>query len=115
MIILAWVLRLFYNVHFFSGDVTRAYSTLPSFHFKQLHKPGFQAGLLWSIANFGSILSVASLGQGIGYSLIQGSMLVSGFWGILFGEIKGTERICKWLISSVVTVIGVVWLSLEHK
>jgi len=115
VIVLAWALRLLYNIRVFNGNIPKAYDALPSFHFRLLCKPGFAAGLLWSIANFGSILSVAALGQGVGYSLIQGSMLVSGVWGILFGEIKGSERIWKWLISSIVTIVGIVWLSYEHK
>ena len=115
VIVLAWILRLLYNIRVFNGNIPKAYDALPSFHFRHLYKPGFAAGLIWSIANFGSILSVAALGQGVGYSLIQGSMLVSGLWGILFGEIKGSERIWKWLTSSIVTIVGIVWLSYEHK
>lgn len=56
------------------------------------------------------------LGQGVGYSATQCSMLVSGLWGIFkFDEIKGRQMITGWFFSALTAVVGIVWLSLEHK
>jgi glucose uptake protein GlcU len=113
--ILIWILRYLYNIYYFQGNHSKALSALPSFYFKQLCLPGLAAGLLWSFANFCSILAVSSLGQGLGYTFVQSSMLVSGMWGIYYGEIKGSERICKWMISSIITIVGISMVSYEHE
>lgn len=48
---------------------------------------------------FSTILSITYLGQGVGNSLCQLSMLVSGLWGVFyFEEIKGFEMISKWCV-----------------
>jgi hypothetical protein len=88
---------------------------MPVWHFSQLSIPGMSAGVLLSIAMFGSVLSVTYLGQGIGNSIVQTKILVSGLWGILwFAEIRGTWIITKWFLSASLTVIGIVWLSYER-
>ena len=56
--------------------VQQTYESMPAFHFKQLYIPGFSAGILLSIAMFGSILSVTYLGQGVGNSIIQSKILI---------------------------------------
>ena len=93
----------------------RAYDSMPLWYFSQLVGPGVAAGVLLSIAMFGSILSVTYLGQGIGNSIVQTKILVSGVWGICwFGEIRGWSRILSWLAAASLTVLGVIWLSLER-
>jgi hypothetical protein len=57
---------------------------MPQWHFYQLWLPAGIAGILLSIAMFGSILSVTYLGQGVGNSLVQSKILVSGLWGIFW-------------------------------
>lgn len=52
-----------------------AFQSLPSFHLRKMWLPGGTAGLLWSIGNFCSILSVEYLGEGVGYSVTQASIL----------------------------------------
>ena len=54
---------------------TYAYQSLPSFHIRKMWLPGGTAGLLWSIGNFCSIISVEYLGEGVGYSVTQASIL----------------------------------------
>jgi glucose uptake protein GlcU len=94
---------------------SRAYASLPSFHVRKMWFHGGLCGLLWSIGNFFSIVSVQYLGEGVGYSVIQANMLISGAWGILlFREIEGGWTICKWFISAVVAVVGILLLSYEH-
>ena len=95
--------------------MAKAYDALPSFHLRQIGVSGFVTGFIYSIGNFCSIVAVAELGQGVGYSFIQSSMLISGLWGISFGEIQGSEKIAKWMTSSVITIIGIMWLSYEHE
>lgn len=110
-----WLIRYLINVYKLGGDHVKAYHALPSFHLRQMWKTGLTSGLLYSLGNFFTIVSVSVLGQGVGYSFVQTSMLISGLWGIfVFGEVKGSQRIMKWLASSVVTVIGILLLSYEH-
>jgi len=55
------------------------------------------------------------LGEGVGYSVVQASMLVSGLWGIFYyKEIEGRETISKWFLSASITVLGILLLSYEH-
>lgn len=113
--IVLWAVR--YSYHLYQlRDFTKAYNALPSFHFRELVGPGSLAGFLYSLGNFCSIITVTALGQGVGFSFVQTSMLFSGLWGIFyFGEVKGTERIFKWMISSFVTLLGILTLSYEHQ
>lgn len=109
-----WILRFLYNVCH-TKSLRKAYESLPSIHFKVMWVAGPTSGLIWSIGNFFSLLSVEFLGEGVGYSVIQAGMLVSGLWGIFYyNEIVGTGKICKWLSSAVLTVSGIVLLSYEH-
>jgi hypothetical protein len=58
---------------------------------------------------------VMQLGEGVGYPLVQTSILISGLWGIFYyKEVQGIERISKWLLSSMLTVAGIILLSYEH-
>ncbi|KAL7557281.1 hypothetical protein ACA910_016245 [Epithemia clementina (nom. ined.)] len=109
-----WVFRILYNTYHYRSW-TKAIHALPSFHLNVMWLPGGLSGLLWSIGNFFSILSVNILGEGVGYPVVQTSILVSGLWGIFyFREIKGTRRISLWLSSSLLTIAGILLLSYEH-
>lgn len=78
--------------------------------------PGTMSGLLWSVGNICSMISVQYLGEGIGYSVIQSSMLVSGLWGIFYySEVKGITTRLKWFIAAIVTVASILVLSYQHK
>jgi len=75
-----WVLRFMYEIYRWDGSIPKAYHALPSFHFRQMWFQGGLAGLLYSAGNFMCIISVTYLGQGVGYSFTQASMLISGLW-----------------------------------
>jgi glucose uptake protein GlcU len=110
-----WGIRYFINVVLQKGDFVAAYHGLPSFHLRVMWKAGGLSGLLWSIGNYFSLISVFYLGEGVGYPLVQSAILVSGLWGIFyFGEVKGRDRIAMWMLSSLVTVFGILLLSYEH-
>lgn len=110
-----WVLRFFYEMYRLDGSIIKAYHALPSFYLKQMWLLGGMSGLLYSGGNFMCIISVTFLGQGVGYSFTQASMLVSGLWGIFcFKEIEGRGKILKWLLSASLAVTGILWLSYEH-
>lgn len=126
-----WVLRYLYTVRVLHGDQLRiggapdrpavipllaaAYRTLPSFHLRVMWLPGGLAGLLWSIGNFFSLISVFYLGEGVGYPLVQTSILISGLWGLFYyKEVTGLERRAKWFASSLLTIFGILLLSYEH-
>jgi len=109
-----WLLRYLYNVNRYRS-LSKAYAVLPSFHLRTMWLAGGTSGFLWSIGNFFSLISVFYLGEGVGYPLVQTSILVSGLWGIFyFREVQGTERITKWLCSSLITIFGILLLSYEH-
>ena len=111
-----WILRLLFNtIYYYHGNPVVAYQALPSFHLPVMWLPGGTSGLLWSIGNFFSLISVFYLGEGVGYSVVQAGMLVSGLWGIFyFHEISGIETIAKWIASACITVCGIILLSYEH-
>lgn len=115
ILILVWICRYLYNLARAGGDFLKAYSALPSFHFKHTCIPGLKVGVLYSVGNFCSLIAISALGQGVGGSFIQSSMMVSGLWGIALGEIRGSGRIAKWLASSVITIIGAICLSQERE
>ena len=72
--ILAWILRYLYLCQKHASP-KKAYYALPSFHLRKMWLAGGASGLLWSIGNFFSILSVEFLGEGVGYSVVQAAML----------------------------------------
>lgn len=114
--IIMWLMRYIYNLYCWDFDRIQAYNALPSFHLREMWLAGLLAGGFYSLGNLCSIMAVTSLGQGVGFSLCQTQMLVSGVWGIFFfGEVQGFNRIFKWLLSSVLTVVGILWLSNEHQ
>ena len=109
-----WFIYFLYVLHQRRYNVQEAVKSLPDFHLDSLWGPGFLAGTLYSVANFGSILAVTYLGQGVGFSLCQVQILVSGLWGIFFfKEIKGRETITKWVISACITVSGILFLTYQ--
>jgi Transmembrane family, TMEM144 of transporters len=109
-----WILRYVVNA-LQRRSWTDAYYDLPAFHLRKMWLVGGTSGVLWSIGNFFSLISVYYLGEGVGYPLVQTSILISGLWGLFyFKEIQGTERISKWLLSSIMTVFGILLLSFEH-
>lgn len=114
VLILMWTLRFGYHVAR-EQSLVDAYDQLPGFHFQVMWLPGGLAGLLWSIGNIASMLSVVNLGEGVGYSIVQAQMLVAGLWGILYyREARGTRTIAAWFSCACITVAGILFLSHEH-
>lgn len=88
---------------------------MPKLHFRELWFPASLAGLLLSLAMFTSIITVTYLGQGVGNSLVQTKILVSGLWGIFwYHEIKGAATIAKWFASAGICMLAIIWLTLER-
>lgn len=116
VLIVMWILRYLFQLYRFEGSHREAYSALPSFHLRKMWLPGMLSGTLYSIGNFSGIIATTYLGQGVGYSVCQSALIVSGMWGIFFfGEITGADAICKWFSCAFVTLTGILWLSYEHK
>lgn len=89
---------------------------MPSLELRVMAVPGFLSGTLWSIGNFCSLYVVSSvLGQGIGYALIQSSVIVSGLWGILFYKEMSGRPVLYWSLCCIVCSVGVVLLAFERK
>jgi hypothetical protein len=111
---LVWLLRfVVYSVE--AKSVTRGWERLPSFHWTTVGPYAALAGLIWNVGNVSSIVSVAMLGEGVGYSIVQSQLLVAGLWGTFFyREIKGRTVIIQWFLFAFVTVAGILLLSREH-
>jgi glucose uptake protein GlcU len=88
---------------------------LPKWKYDQII-PGIICGMLYSCGNFTSILAVVYLGQGMGYSIVQMSLFISGLWGIFyFNEIQQSILIIKWFMSATIAFIGIIGVSYEHQ
>mmetsp|Transcript_4814 Transcript_4814/g.6633 ORF Transcript_4814/g.6633 Transcript_4814/m.6633 type:complete len:414 (+) Transcript_4814:140-1381(+) len=109
-----WVIRFLFELYRLDGAVLKAFHALPPLHIRQMWIPGTLSGILWSAGNFMCIISVTFLGQGVGYSFTQASMLISGLWGIFYFHEIGEDMINRWLASAVVALCGILWLSYEH-
>mmetsp|Transcript_1600 Transcript_1600/g.2734 ORF Transcript_1600/g.2734 Transcript_1600/m.2734 type:complete len:522 (-) Transcript_1600:117-1682(-) len=111
---LLWAIRYVYVYHV-TGSPTTAYQSLPSFHLSVMAVPGGLSGVLWSIGNMASMISVSHLGQGVGYSMTQSAMLVSGLWAIFYlKEISSGAAIRGWLTSACLAISGILLLSYNH-
>ena len=111
-----WLLFFLFFLYQSAGGFSLAWEKMPDWHFRKIWFPGLCAGFLLSISIFGSILAVTYLGQGVGNSIVQTKILISGLWGICwYKEITDRSAILKWFISAAVTISGVIWLSLERK
>lgn len=96
-------------------SLQRTFEELPKWHFRALWLPALLAGLLLSLAMFSTILAITYLGQGVGNSIVQSKILVSGLWGIFwYKEVIGAKTIAKWFASAGVCMIAIIWLSLER-
>lgn len=111
-----WIIRYYYAYAVLSEYEHRAaWQLMPPFHFLSACLPCSISGVLWSIGNMGSILSVTYLGEGVGYSLCQSSILITGCWGIFwFREITQKSCIQGWLASACLAIAGILLLSYNH-
>lgn len=84
---------------------------LPPLHLSVMALPGSLAGILWSIGNFCSMVSVLALGEAIGYSSVQASILVSGLWSMFYYRETSPRYRVHWFGSAVLATAGIVLLS----
>jgi len=111
----AWIIRFYFTWIRSSKNLQSTLRALPSFHFRSMVMPGACSGTLYCIGNLASIVSVTILGEGVGYSMTQSSMLVSGMWGIFwYREITDPLCIRGWLIMATITLSGMMILCLSH-
>jgi len=78
--IILWITRFAFELYRHDGNISQAWASLPSFYIKQMWFQGGLSGILYSGGNFMCIIAVTYLGQGVGFSFIQASMLISGLW-----------------------------------
>lgn len=89
--------------------------SMPKWYVRELWIPALSAGLMLSLAMFSTILAITYLGQGVGNSIVQSKILVSGLWGIFFyKEVVGKKTIAKWFASAGMCMIAIIWLSYER-
>lgn len=87
-------------------------SALPSLEVRTMLVPGAIAGVLWSLGNVAAIVAVLNLGQAVGYSSCQASIMVSGLWSIFYyGEVSELRQIILWLCSALLALSGIIVLS----
>ena len=115
VLVFVWLLRWMVAVTQ-TRSFPKAWRTLPSLHFNRIGGYALLAGLIWSIGNVTSILSVAWLGQGLGYSLVQSQLIVAGLWAILYyGEIKGRANVGGWSAFCALTMVSILLLTRQHE
>ena len=96
-------------------SIQQTLDELPKLHLRVLWLPGLLAGLMLSLAMFTTILAITYLGQGVGNSIVQSKILVSGLWGIFwYKEVVGAKTVAKWFASAGICIIAIIWLSLER-
>lgn len=110
-----WIVRYLLLVCKFKS-CGKAYESLPSFHLKTMAISGCSAGFIWSIGNLGNTLAVTYLGNGIGLSLGQGALIISGLWGIFYyREVTDRRKIIVWFVSATTALYSIIKISQEHE
>ncbi len=81
---------------------------------KELAFPGIVSGVIWNIANIGSLFAVNILGLAIGFPLTQLALFVSIVWGIVyFKEFREKRKKVMVLISAIILFSGALLLGLS--
>jgi glucose uptake protein len=69
---------------------------------------GLFSGIIWSVANFFSLMAIANVGLSIGFPLSQMSLLVATIWGVFyFREAKGKSQKIRILAGALLMLFGV--------
>eukprot|EP00823_Brevimastigomonas_motovehiculus_P003234 TRINITY_DN1952_c0_g1_i1.p1 TRINITY_DN1952_c0_g1~~TRINITY_DN1952_c0_g1_i1.p1 ORF type:complete len:408 (+),score=116.00 TRINITY_DN1952_c0_g1_i1:91-1314(+) len=90
--------------------------SLPSFQWRVAAVPSLISGILLAGCCLGQISAVEELGQALGMSLAQCSLLVGGIWAILYyKEITGARSIAQWTLSAFLIMSGAVLLASQKK
>lgn len=111
---LLWLFRFLYHVQT-TQSLRQGRECLPELHLFTIGPYAALAGLLWSVGNASTILSVAYLGQGVGYGIVQSQLLVAGLWANLwYREISNVQTMRVWFAFASLTLIGITLLSIEH-
>ena len=115
VVVVVWLIRWAVNA-VQTQSCVQAWYELPSMHVTTVGPYALLAGLIWSIGNVCSILSVTLLGQGLGYSLVQSQLIVAGLWAVLFyGEIQGRAHIGGWFAFAILTLMSILLLTRQHE
>jgi hypothetical protein len=73
---------------------------------------GIAAGATWGVANMGIDVSIdAGVPLGTANSIFQASIVVSGAWGIFYGELEGKQPILLFVVASVIFLGGIFLLT----
>jgi len=112
---LLWYIVCFCRDAVHGKSIKQTFDEMPKWYFRALWLPGLLAGLMLSLAMFSTILAITYLGQGVGNSVVQSKILVSGLWGIFwYKEVIGAKKVAKWFASAGVCMIAIICLSLER-
>lgn len=84
---------------------------VPKFHLAKALPAGLVSGAIWAVANYSAILSCRYLGVGIGGTLTNLCMIVSGVASIfVFKEVTDKVAILWWSLSVLVILFGALLL-----
>jgi glucose uptake protein GlcU len=87
--------------------------SVPEFHVRTCALPCILSGALWNVGNASSVYATSYLGQSVGYSLTQLSLLIGGMWAVFFfKEITGTKSITQYFVSAAILLAGAILLGL---
>merc|ERR1719203_836204 len=99
------------HIFYYKKDFKLAYKSLPPFHMKEMLIPGIISGTLSLFGGILVIQSVIYLGQAIGFSVVQGAIIVAGLWGVFyFEEIQEREKITMWFLNASISLVGMLLL-----
>jgi glucose uptake protein len=69
---------------------------------------GLLSGIIWSVANFSSLMAIANVGLSVGFPLSQMSLLVATLWGVFyFREASGKNQKIRILAGALLMLFGV--------
>jgi hypothetical protein len=115
--IIIWVVYFLFNYcqQTPGGSFENVYKNMPPVKFLQMWRLGLAAGSLLSAGMFAAIMANTYLGQGVGNSLVQLKIFISGMWGIFFfKEIQEKSQIVKWFLSALLCVASILCLSYQR-
>jgi hypothetical protein len=115
--IIIWVVYFLfsYSQQAPGGSFENVCKNMPPVKFLQMWRLGLAAGSLLSAGMFAAIMANTYLGQGVGNSLVQLKIFISGMWGIFFfKEIQEKSQIVKWFLSALLCVASILCLSYER-
>jgi len=112
---LSWFVRYLYNVYILDGSFSKGLQELQNIDFIGTLIPGLLSAIIWEGSHISKIMTVAYVGLGVGLTMIQAAIVISGLWGIVyFKEMNSLFKSFVWFTSAVLIMIEASILGFEH-